>query len=62
MPDILHVIIKKEDAIEIIAEELAPIPEWQKEAVRKTTGRVAGASRTNISHKDGIIRIASPGS
>jgi hypothetical protein len=52
MTDILHVIIKKdyaaslmehlknEDAIEIIEEDLAPIPEWQKEAVRKTLADV----------------------
>ena len=48
MADILHVIIKKdyaaslmehlqkEQAIEIVAEETADIPEWQKEVVRKT--------------------------
>ncbi len=52
MSDILHIIIKKdyaaslmehlkkEEAIEIIEEELAPIPEWQKEAVRKTLAEV----------------------
>jgi flagellar motor switch protein FliG len=48
MSDILHVIIKKdyaaslmehlqkEQAIEIVAEDMADIPEWQKEAVLKT--------------------------
>jgi len=52
MPNILHLIIKKdyaasliehlkkEDAIEIIEEDLTPIPEWQKEAVRKTLADV----------------------
>lgn len=52
MSDILRVVIKKdyaasliehlkkEDAIEIIEEELTPIPEWQKEAVRKTLADV----------------------
>lgn len=28
--------LKREDAIEIIEEEVQDIPEWQKEAVRKT--------------------------
>jgi len=28
--------IQKEQAIEIVAEETADIPEWQKEVVRKT--------------------------
>ncbi|HET6255350.1 MAG TPA: hypothetical protein VFE32_14815 [Puia sp.] len=48
MPEVLHVIIKKdyaaslmehlqkEHAIEIVAEDTADIPGWQKEAVRKT--------------------------
>ncbi len=48
MSEVLHLIIKKdyaasliqhlqrENAIEIIEEELLQIPEWQKEAVRKT--------------------------
>ncbi len=48
MSEILHLIIKKdyaasliqhlqkENAIEIIEEKVAQIPEWQKEAVRKT--------------------------
>jgi TusA-related sulfurtransferase len=48
MADILHVIIKKdyaaslmehlqkEQVIEIVAEDTEDIPEWQKEAVRKT--------------------------
>ena len=48
MSEILHLIIKKdyaasliqhlqrENAIEIIEEEVPQIPEWQKEAVRKT--------------------------
>jgi TusA-related sulfurtransferase len=48
MADILHVIIKKdyaaslmehlqkEEAIEIVSEDTEDIPEWQKEAVRKT--------------------------
>jgi hypothetical protein len=52
MSDVFHVVIKKqyaasliehlkkEDAIDIIEEELAPIPEWQKEAVRKTLAEV----------------------
>lgn len=52
MPDIFHVLIKKqyaaslfehlkkENAIEIIEEELSSIPEWQKEAVRKTLADV----------------------
>ena len=52
MGDILHLIIKKdyaasliehlkkEDAIEIIEEQLDDIPEWQKEAVRKTLAHV----------------------
>jgi hypothetical protein len=32
--------LKKEDAIEIIEEDLSDIPEWQKEAVRKTLAGV----------------------
>jgi hypothetical protein len=28
--------LQKEQAIEIVAEDSAEIPEWQKEAVRKT--------------------------
>ena len=52
MADILHVIIKKdyaaslmehlqkEQAIEIVAEDMIDIPEWQKEAVRKTLQEV----------------------
>jgi hypothetical protein len=52
MADILHVIIKKdyaaslmehlqkEQAIEIVAEDAVDIPEWQKEAVRKTLSDV----------------------
>jgi flagellar motor switch protein FliG len=48
MPEVLHVIIKKdyaaslmehlqkEQAIEFVAEDTTDIPEWQKEAVRKT--------------------------
>ena len=32
--------LKKEDAIEIIEEDIPDIPEWQKEAVRKTLARV----------------------
>lgn len=48
MSEVMHLIIKKdyaasliqhlqrEDAIEIIEEEVLQIPEWQKEAVRKT--------------------------
>jgi hypothetical protein len=52
MSDILHVIIKKdyaaslmehlqkEQAIEIVAEDTEDIPEWQKEAVRKTLADV----------------------
>jgi hypothetical protein len=48
MSDVFHVVIKKEyaaslikhlkkeDAIDIIEENPGPIPEWQKEAVRKT--------------------------
>jgi flagellar motor switch protein FliG len=48
MPEVLHVIIKKdyaaslmehlqkEQAIEFVAEDTEDIPEWQKEAVRKT--------------------------
>jgi flagellar motor switch protein FliG len=52
MADILHVIIKKdyaaslmehlqkEQAIEIVAEDAADIPEWQKEAVRQTLADV----------------------
>ena len=48
MPDVLHLIIKKayaasliehlrkEKAVEIIEEAVTEIPEWQKEAVRKT--------------------------
>ena len=48
MSEVLHIIIKtdyaaslmehlqKEQAIEIVAEDNADIPEWQKEAVRKT--------------------------
>lgn len=52
MPEILHLIIKKdyaasliqhlqkENAIEIIEEDVQPIPEWQKEAVRKTLAEV----------------------
>jgi hypothetical protein len=52
MPDVIHVIIKKdyaasliehlknEDAIEIVETEQSNIPEWQKEAVRKTLAMV----------------------
>ncbi len=52
MADILHVIIKKdyaaslmehlqkEQAIEIVTEDTVDIPEWQKEAVRKTLADV----------------------
>ena len=52
MPEILHLIIKKdyaasliehlknEKAIEIVEEEVPEIPEWQKEAVRKTLQEV----------------------
>jgi len=52
MADILHVIIKKdyaaslmehlqkEQAIEIVGEDMEDIPEWQKEAVRKTLADV----------------------
>ena len=52
MPEVLHVIIKKDyaaslmehlqkdQAIEIVAENMADIPEWQKEAVRKTLADV----------------------
>jgi len=48
MPEVLHVIIKKdyaaslmehlqkEQAIEFVAEDTTDLPEWQKEAVRKT--------------------------
>ena len=48
MSEVVHLIIKKdyaaaliqhlqrEHAIEIIEEEVSQIPEWQKEAVRKT--------------------------
>jgi flagellar motor switch protein FliG len=48
MPEVLHVIIKKdyaaslmehlqkEQAIEFVAEDTEDIPEWQKEAIRKT--------------------------
>ena len=48
MSDVLHVIIKKdyaaslmehlqkEKAIEILTEDMAKIPDWQKEAVRKS--------------------------
>ena len=48
MSEVLHVIIKKdyaaslmehlqkEQAIEFVAEDTEDIPEWQKEAVRKT--------------------------
>lgn len=48
MPEVLHLIIKKdyaaslikhlqnEQAIEIIEEDTPEIPEWQKEAVRQT--------------------------
>lgn len=48
MPEVLHLIIKKdyaasliehlqkEQAIEIVEEEATDIPDWQKEAVRKT--------------------------
>ena len=32
--------LKKEEAIEIIEEEVPDIPEWQKEAVRRTLARV----------------------
>ena len=32
--------LKKEEAIEIIEEDVPDIPEWQKEAVRKTLARV----------------------
>jgi hypothetical protein len=52
MSEILHLIIKKdyaasliqhlqkENAIEIIEEDVQQIPEWQKEAVRKTLAEV----------------------
>jgi len=52
MGEILHIIIKKEyaaslmehlkkeNAIEIIEENVPDIPEWQKEAVRKTMQQV----------------------
>jgi hypothetical protein len=52
MHEVLHLIIKKdyaasliehlkkENAIEIIEEETPDIPEWQKEAVRKTLQQV----------------------
>jgi len=52
MSEILHLIIKKdyaasliqhlqnENAIEIIEEDVMQIPEWQKEAVRKTLAEV----------------------
>lgn len=48
MPEVLHLIIKKdyaaslikhlqdEQAIEIVEEDTPEIPEWQKEAVRQT--------------------------
>jgi hypothetical protein len=48
MPEVLHLIIKKdyaaslikhlqnEQAIEIVEEDIPEIPEWQKEAVRQT--------------------------
>ena len=32
--------LKREDAIEIIEEDMPDIPEWQKEAVRKTLADV----------------------
>ncbi len=32
--------LKREDAIEIIEDEIPEIPEWQKEAVRKTLASV----------------------
>ena len=32
--------LKKEEAFEIIVEDIPDIPEWQKEAVRKTLARV----------------------
>lgn len=32
--------LKREDAIEIIEEDTSDIPEWQKEAVRKTLAQV----------------------
>lgn len=52
MSEVLHLIIKKdyaasliqhlqkENAIEIIEEDVPQIPEWQKEAVRKTLAQV----------------------
>ena len=52
MPEVVHLIIKKEyaasliehlkkeEAIEIIEEQVPDIPEWQKEAVRKTLQQV----------------------
>jgi len=52
MPEVLHLIIKKdyaasliehlqkEQAIEIVEEYLTDIPDWQKEAVRKTLQEV----------------------
>lgn len=52
MSEVLHLIIKKdyaasliqhlqnENAIEIIQEDVQQIPEWQKEAVRKTLAQV----------------------
>ncbi len=50
MSEVLHLVIKKayaasliehlekEQAIEIVEEDAADIPDWQKEAVRKTAG------------------------
>ena len=32
--------LQKEQAIEIVAEDMIDIPEWQKEAVRKTLQEV----------------------
>jgi hypothetical protein len=32
--------LKKDDAIEIIEDAISDIPEWQKEAVRKTLAQV----------------------
>ena len=32
--------LKKDEAIEIIEEDIPDIPEWQKEAVRKTLARI----------------------
>jgi len=52
MPEVLHLIIKKdyaasliehlqkEQAIEIVEEDTTDIPDWQKEAVRKTLQEV----------------------